>query len=240
MENTIKEVYRKLEENNINNSKNIYLYLQKNKDQAGIKWKSVSELFWYFNQVHSEWLTFDWKNITIWYRWLQYMYQALKNKMLIHYPESIIDIQLVFKWDDFNVEKKDWKVLYNHKINNPFKREEKDIEWWYCVIKNKRWEFITVLSENDFQTHKKKAKTKFIWNEWWAEMRIKTLFRKALSVHYEDEFKTIFKEDNKNFDLNKIEKVNLSWFSKIEEPKEENKEENKEEILEDMKKSLTE
>src|SRR6056297_2715033 len=52
-----------------------------------------------FKKVEAEGLTFDGKHITLQKTGVSYDYQAYKNKMIIAYPESLIDLQLVYKDD---------------------------------------------------------------------------------------------------------------------------------------------
>lgn len=153
-----------------------------------------------FIKVSQEWLTFDGKHVVLQNRWISYDYVAYKNKMLIIYPESLIDIELVYKWDTFSFSKDSWKVIYTHEMANPFSQKEADIIWWYVVIKNRRWEFLTRMTLADLEKHKATAKTQSIWKAWLAEMYRKTLMKKACSQHFKDEFQGIEEEDNKDYD----------------------------------------
>jgi hypothetical protein len=159
----------------------------------------------YFKIVNREGLYFDGIHITINKQGIQYDYIAYKNKMLLAYPESKIDIQLVYKGDDFKVAKETGKIIYSHSIGNPFDRKIEDIIGGYCIIENKRGEFITLLSKEEFDKHKEIARTKYIWNQWYSEMSFKTLFKKAIKIHFSDIYENIEKEDNKNYDLENIE-----------------------------------
>lgn len=167
-----------------------------------------------FKRVHSEWLKFDWVHVTLQSRWINYDYVAYKNKMLIAYPESIIDINIVYEWDDFKFTKIDWKITYNHEFKDPFSQKDENIKWGYCIIKNTRWEFITLLSKADFEKHRKVAKTDFIWKAWYKEMCMKTLFKKATKVHYDDIYQTMEEEDNKQYDLSKLTEENREKVEK--------------------------
>ena len=156
-----------------------------------------------FKRVDSEGLEFDGKHITLQSRGISYDYVAYKNKMLIAYPETIIDVQLVFEGDTFKVTKNSGKIDYNHVIADPFNTDNVNIKGGYCVIKNKRGEFFTSLSKKDFQLHRSIAKTDYIWSKWYKEMCLKTLIKKATKVHFNDVFNNMEEEDNKNYDLNK-------------------------------------
>lgn len=183
-----------------------------NKEEKDDEWKKKKSNQWwladrtseqfasYFVKVSQEWLTFDGKHIVLQNRWISYDYVAYKNKMLKVYPESKIDIDLVYKWDTFSFSKDSWKVTYTHEIANPFDRKEDQIQWWYVVIKNSRWEFLTLMSKADLEKHKATAKTQSIWKAWLAEMYRKTLMKKACSNHFKDEFQGIEEEDNKDYD----------------------------------------
>ena len=154
-----------------------------------------------FMKVKAEGLIFDGKHITFQSRGISYDYVAYKNKMLLVYPESKIDMAVVLEGDIFNIEKKDGKVIYSHKIKDAFADPtEASITGAYCVIKNKRGEFETVLSKAEIIKHRNSAKTKFIWNAWYKEMVLKTVIKKAVKYHFDDTFVEMDEEDNKNID----------------------------------------
>lgn len=169
--------------------------------------KKADALIDLYKRVANEWLIFDWVHITLQSTGISYDYVAYKNKMLLVYPETIIDSNLVYEWDDFKFEKKDWKVTYIHNFNDPFWQTDNKIKWWYCIIKNERWEFITLLSKADFEKHKAVAKWDFIWKNWYKEMCLKTLLKKAVKYHYEDIYTWIEEEDNRQYDLEKVVEI---------------------------------
>jgi len=167
-----------------------------------------------FKKVFETWLVFDWKHVTIQSNWINYDYIAYKNLMLLKYPESIIDMQLVYHNDEIIFWKESWKISYTHKIVDPFSRTEKDLKWGYCVIKNKRGEFLTILNSNDIEKHRKIAKTDFIWKARFYEMCLKTIIKKAVKIHFDDIYSSIIEEDNKENDLEKA--IDLSWIEEID------------------------
>ena len=126
-------------------------HIENDTDKNGIirnKWMKYRDdeyLIDCFKQVASEGLVFDGVHITLQTTGISYDYQAYKNKMLIAYPESTVDDSLVYKEDFFESKKESGKVIYSHIINNPFSRKDEDLIGGYCVIKNKRGEFITLL-----------------------------------------------------------------------------------------------
>lgn len=150
-------------------------------------------------------LDFDGKHLTINQNGLTFDYVAYKNKMLQAYPDSEIDVALVYKGDSFAFEKENGHVTYKHIINNPFDHSKEKIIGGYCVIKNKRGEFLTLLSTTEIEQAKKVAKTTSIWDAWYAEMALKTVIKKAVKFHFDDIYTDMEEEDNKNYDLDLIE-----------------------------------
>ena len=177
----------------------------KNRDKTPknpwMKYKTDDELISFFKKVSLDGLEFDGNHITLQSTGVSYDYIAFKNKMYLIYPESLIDVALVYKDDTFRFEKQSGKVIYTHNINNPFNQEQFDIIGGYCVIKNKRGEFITLLSKDNIEKHRKVAKTDTIWKAWFHEMCFKTLIKKACKQHFADIFQNIETIDNENYDL---------------------------------------
>lgn len=169
-----------------------------------------------FKQVKMEWLVFDWVHITLQSTGVSFDYVALKNKMLITYPESIIDVQLVFDGDTISFWKESGKVTYNHTIANPFTRKDQDVIWAYAVVKNRRWEFLTTLSKEDLDKHRKTAKTDFIWKQWFQEMCLKTIMKKACKLHFSDIFQAIEEQDNENYSLDNPLDLDLKLKQEID------------------------
>lgn len=170
----------------------------------------------FFKMVVSDGLKFDGVHITIQKTGVSYDYVAFKNKMLLAYPESKVDIQLVYKDDSFKFQKDSGKVVYRHDINNPFGQSDENIVGGYCVIKNSRGEFITLLSVSDIQKHRKVAKTDFIWKNWFPEMCMKTIMKKACKVHFADIFQNIETIDNENYDLDQPLDISVETKGEIE------------------------
>lgn len=170
-----------------------------------------------YKNVVSEGLDFDGVHVTLQSTGISYDYIAYKNKMLISYPESIIDINLVYKGDDFAFEKKSGKVDYHHKIGNPFEQKEGDIIGGYIVIKNKRGEFLTTLSADDIEKHRKVAKTDYIWRAWFKEMCMKTIFKKGVKYHFSDIYTKIEEVDNENYDIENPVDLDLKYKQEMEE-----------------------
>jgi hypothetical protein len=157
-----------------------------------------------FKAVADDGLVFDGDDITLQSNGVSYNYQAFNNKMLLAYPETVLDVSLVYESDTFQFSKQSGKVQYTHNIGSPFERDDSAIIGAYCVIKNHRGEFLTLLSKKDIDKHRKVAKTDYIWKSWFAEMAMKTIMKKACKQHFKDVFKTIETMDNENYDLDKL------------------------------------
>jgi hypothetical protein len=186
------------------------LWNKKEKDKDSWDWKTPNQAWMsnrkteqyanYFMKVSQEWLVFDGKHITLQTTGISYDYVALKNKMLLIYPDSKIDMSLVYKGDTFSFSKENGKIHYTHDISNPFWQKETDIIWGYVVIKNGRGEFLTRMSLADLEKHKATAKTQAIWKAWLTEMYRKTLMKKACSEHFKDIFTGIEEQDNEEYE----------------------------------------
>ena len=167
-----------------------------------------------YEQVQAEGLELDGIHITIQSTGISYDYVAYKNKMLLAYPESIIDVSLVMEGDDIEFKKENGQVIYSHKINNPF--ASSDIVGAYAIIKNKRGEHLTTLNKEEINKHRKVAKTDYIWSQWEKEMTLKTIIKKACKLHFADIYENILQEDNKENDIEQPIDIELSWKQEIE------------------------
>lgn len=199
---------------------NFVSYIEKlskdNKQKYIVDKYTEAQLAEMFNSVKNQGLVFDGIHITLQNTGITYDYVAYKNKMLLVYPESTIDVSLVYAGDEIEFGKESGKVEYKHKIKNPFEqRKDEDIIWAYAVIRNKRWEFLTTLNKDELEKHRKTAKTDFIWKAWFAEMCMKTIMKKACKTHFWDIFTEIEEMDNQNYDVENVN-VEIVWKDEIE------------------------
>jgi hypothetical protein len=146
-----------------------------------------------------------------------YNYQAYKNLLLNIYPETLFDIQLVHEGDEISFSKEPYKVIYSHKLNNPFATDTKIIGT-YCIIKNSRGEFLEILNEKDIEKMKGTAKTKNIWDLWPSEMVLKSVMKRACKRHFRDKVANVERLDNENYDLEAVV-VESNLQSKIQATK---------------------
>jgi len=198
-------VTRLFQEKKDGKPKNYWLQSRKEEEMADL-----------FKRVARDGLVFDGVHITLQSTGISYDYVAFKNKMLLAYPDSKIDVQLVYEGDEFSVAKESGSVVYSHSIKNPLSQDPKQITGGYCVIQNKRGEFITLLSKDDIARHRKVAKTDFIWQAWPKEMALKTVIKKACKQHFDDIYEGINELDNGNYDLDNPIDVELKHKQAIE------------------------
>lgn len=158
-----------------------------------------------FKKVKEQGLVFDGKHITWQSTGISYDYIAYKNKMLLVYPETKFDMEVVKTGDTFNVDKVDGDITYRHIIKEPLVTAEfKNIEGAYCIVRNSRGVFLTTLSKEDIAKHRRVAKTDAIWVAWFKEMVLKTVLKKSFKYHFDDIIAGVDEMDNENIDLDKV------------------------------------
>lgn len=159
--------------------------------------KTAEALSKLFKRVANEGLKFDGKHVSLQSTGISYDYVAYKNKMLSVYPETKLDMSVVCEGDTFNFRKEDGKIIYSHVIGDAF-NEKKAIIGAYAIIKNQRGEFLTTLNKEEIAKHRKVAKQDYIWSAWFKEMVLKTVLKKGLKYHFEDEFESMNETDNES------------------------------------------
>ena len=158
-----------------------------------------------YEKVAIDGLFIDGETITIGYKKrviITYNYQAYKNKVLMTYPDTVFDIQLVYKGDKFSFQKKNGIVYYQHDMSDPFS-ETKELIGTYCIIKNKRGEFIEMLNKTEIKKMKSVSKMSYIWDNWEGEMWKKSVIKRACKTHFFDvtsNMDALDNEDNYSFD----------------------------------------
>lgn len=146
-------------------------------------------------------LPLDGKHVTLTSRGITLDYIAYKNKFLSIYPNAEIDFDLVYNDDEFSIKKENGKVLYEHKIGNPFSKKRENLFGAYCVIKiHNRGEFQVTLDLEELKKHENLSNMKYLYNQWWVELYKKTIIRKALKFHFEDDFDDFNKIDDEGMD----------------------------------------
>jgi hypothetical protein len=208
-----KQIIRLLEKNKqVENVERFASYVQKLNDELDrvtkapknpwMQKKTADQCVKDFLLVQSQGLVFDGKHITYNSLGISFDYQAYKNKMLIAYPESKIDVQIVKEGDEFEVSKDSGEVNYTHKVVKPFEQlNEKNIIGAYCIIKNSRGNFLTTLGKDDIEKHRKVAKQDLFWQKWFQEMVLKTVIKKGCKTHFDDVTQEIEEIDNEQNDV---------------------------------------
>lgn len=126
-----------------------------------------------------------------------------KNKVLSVYPESEFDTQLVRESDITSFAKESGSVVYSHTISNPFD-SNKGIIGAYCVIKNKRGEFLETLGKDDFEKMKAASLVSSTWDKWESEFWLKSVIKRACKRHFNDIVSDIENIDNQDYDTNHV------------------------------------
>jgi len=127
-----------------------------------------------------------------------------KNKVLSVYPESEFDTQLVKEHDEISFAKESGSVVYTHTLANPFS-SNKGIVGAYCVIKNKRGEFLETLGIDDYEKMKASSLMKDTWNKWESEFWLKSVIKRACKRHFNDVVAEIDTLDNEDYSLDNID-----------------------------------
>lgn len=189
--------------------------IEKEKDRDGqiknkwFKFFTADQACDIYEKVAKDGLFIDGDTITLQFKGaviVSYNYQAYKNRLLQVYPETLFDIQNVYEGDKFSFKKDSGHVNYIHEIMNPFAVQRKLIGC-YCIIKNKRGEFIETLNETEIKKMKAVSKTTQIWETWYEEMTLKSVIKRACKRHFKDITTNIDVIDNENNDLSLLSGV---------------------------------
>lgn len=164
---------------------------------------SVKQYCELFEKVKKEGLEIDGEIVRITQRGgglkIDYGYQAFRRKLLITYPETIIDVQNVYEGDFIEFSKISGSVDYKHVLGDPFKNN-KNLIGCYCVIKNRRGEFLEILNNEEIEKIKNTASTSKIWDAWKTEMSLKSILKRATKRHFYDIVEVIYKHDNEDYE----------------------------------------
>lgn len=155
-----------------------------------------------FKKVYETGLFIDGDTVTLTNRGriiITYDYHAYINKILLSYPESTFDFQVVYEGDDISFRKESGKIYYTHKKNNPFNTNKKVIGA-YGVIKNSKGEFIETINIDDITKMKNSSKMKYIWDTWFDRMVLKSVIKRICSIHFKDITKSMDYIDNETND----------------------------------------
>lgn len=222
----LKKLLQKEDSQKVNDLLNHIEHLQTATKKDGslrYKWHTFLEkdkVIELYKKALSQKLHIDGKHITIENRGgkiqLLYDYIAYKNRLLAIYPEAQIDFNVVYEDDDFSIAKKDGKVFYNHKINNPFNNKDKDVIGVYCIIKINTGDFFITLDRDEINQLRKIATTDYIWKDWFKDMCIKSAIKKIVNKHFDDIYREINDNDNETINLDNPIDIELELKQKID------------------------
>lgn len=209
----VKEVKDLLSEYNKINVQSYCDYIEKlkNKKDRNKKLKypwvsnvSISKFASIFKKVAQDGIFIDGDSVTLQYisgeLTANYNYQAYKNKLISKYPETKFDLQLVCKDDTFSITKVDGNISYQHVISNPFDTK-REIVGAYCFISNSRGNFVETINKDDIDKIRSTAKTQAIWDDWYSEMVLKSVLKRACKRHFKDVTVNMDNIDNENSDV---------------------------------------
>ena len=166
------------------------------------KWATYLDTNWYFTifeKVARDGIYIDGESISITKRGATYDYNAYKTILLLKYPETKLDVGLVYNVDKFTFHKENGKISYRHTINDPFSiSNSKKIIGAYAIVKNRRGEFLETINLNDIDKFKNSAEIDTIWETWYDRMVLKSVIKRVCKIGFYDIFKNIEQIDNQN------------------------------------------
>lgn len=145
---------------------------------------------------------------------LQVGYQGYIYTLKKHFPNLDIKVGIVKKGDLFEVKKFNNNDEFKHEIKNPFGKKE-DIEGIYCYISNGNLSNITLMSLDEINKIKSKAKTQTIWAEWYEQMAIKAIIKRACKINFAGIVDNLNEVDNEDFDLEKKEEKQIKVINDL-------------------------
>jgi hypothetical protein len=134
-------------------------------------------------------------------------YKAFKNKIYMVYPESEVDVQVVRKGDTYHFAKESGSAIYSHDLADPFEHDDLPVIGAYCVIKNKRGEFLETLNKRDYEAMRNASKSPKTWDSWPSEFWRKSVIKRACKTHFNDITSAIEEQDNNAVGLAEVVKA---------------------------------
>jgi recombinational DNA repair protein RecT len=138
--------------------------------------------------------------------WIGYRGFIYSIKRVIQ--DANIDVQMVYKDDEFKVAKEGDKTSYTLVRNNPFGNKT-EIVGGFCyisyTINGRLVSFCETVSLLEINKIKGKAKTQTIWDSWFEEKAKAAIIKRACKVHFSglQEIAEIAEFDNQEYDLMK-------------------------------------
>ncbi len=146
-------------------------------------------------------------------------YHAFKNKIYMHYPDTVIDLQLVRDGDEYSFAKESGSTIYSHTISDPFSDSEGKIKGAYCIIKNTRGEFLEFLNATDYKKMQDSSKNPRLWDKWESEFWLKSVIKRACKRHFHDITEQLDSKDNEVVGIEELVKADEGTKNAIIEAK---------------------
>ena len=151
-------------------------------------------------------------------------FKGFISKIKEIYPTASVKAEWVYVGDIFTVEKVDGQAKYVHKVSNPFAKIT-EMTGAYAYIqytdKGKEYSFIETMGKDEILKIRGKAKTKFVWDEWFGEMAKKAVIRRLCKTLFisNPHIQALEDVDNRNFEMQQ-EPVHIDYEKVKEMPKE--------------------
>ena len=140
---------------------------------------------------------------------LQIGYRGFIYAVKRAYSDANIDVQLVYKGDEFKLIKEGDTTTYSLIRSDPFAGEQ-DIIGGFCYISytlgGRLVSFCETMSKAEIDKIKGCAKQDFIWKKWFEEKAKVAIIKRACKIHFSginDEIQKISEFDNQDYDLEK-------------------------------------
>jgi recombination protein RecT len=140
---------------------------------------------------------------------LQIGYRGFVYSVKKAYADANIDVQLVYKGDDFKLVKEGDVTNYSLTRNNPFGAQA-DIIGGFCYISytlgNRLVSFCETMSLQEINKIKGCAKQDFIWKAWFEEKAKVAILKRACKIHFtgiNENLEQLADFDNQDYDLSK-------------------------------------
>lgn len=144
---------------------------------------------------------------------LQIGYRGFVYTIKRAYPDANIDVQLVYKGDEFKLIKEGDTTTYSLTRSNPFATEQ-DIVGGFCYISytlgGRLVSFCETMSLAEINKIKGCAKQDSIWKKWFEEKAKVAIIKRACKMHFSginDKIQKISEFDNQEYDLEKEIKI---------------------------------
>ena len=180
------------------------LHTQKKGKQLVNPWAKDYDTDWYYNQfikVARDGIYIDGDCVTLTSLGITYDYNAYKKILLLKFPETKLDVSLVYDGDEFTFHKSNGNITYTHNIRNPFATGKKIIGA-YAIVTNSRGAFLETIDIDDINKFKNSSKMSHIWKVWYDRMVLKSVLKRICKIGFYDVFQNVEQIDNEQSDPN--------------------------------------